>query len=128
MSTAICLNLDQSKILLIWHSSPAFDIIVINKVYNPKNSTEIGVVYFPLSKISENIMLIYFVLQFYFMEFFLYPRKTNVFGGILESACLYICQFVFPSMCLSVCKIPKILYLKLLLQFCFKCLETLWIN
>ena len=24
---------------------------------------------------------------------FLYPCKTNVFGGILESACLYVCVY-----------------------------------
>ena len=30
---------------------------------------------------------------------FLYPSKTNNFGGILESTCLYVC----PCVCVSVC-------------------------
>ena len=33
----------------------------------------------------------------------LYPHITNVFGGVLESACLYVLVSVCPSVCVSVC-------------------------
>ena len=36
----------------------------------------------------------------------LYPSKTDVFGGILESACVSICLCVCPSVYPSVYKIP----------------------
>ena len=49
------------------------------------------------------------------------PHKTNVFRGILESACLSVSQ----SVCTSVYKMIVILCPKLLLQFCFKCIKTL---
>ena len=33
--------------------------------------------------------------------FFILPRKTNVFGGILESACLSVCLSVHVSVCVQ---------------------------
>ena len=49
------------------------------------------------------------------------PRKTNVLGGIHESACLSAC----PSVCTPVYKMIVILYREPLLQFCFKWIKTL---
>ena len=55
---------------------------------------------------------------------FLYLCKTNVLGGILESAFL----FVHLSVCPSVCEIFIILCHELLLQVCFSFIKTLHIH